>query len=102
MQLFLIRHPPPAVAPGLCYGSTDLALAAPAGASAAPIRAALPQDIAVFSSPLRRCRELAAQLHAAPRHDERLREMHFGAWEMQAWSSIGRRVRTFAKPSKPT
>ena len=27
MQLHLIRHPRPAVAPGICYGQTDLGLA---------------------------------------------------------------------------
>lgn len=90
MQLFLIRHPPPAVAPGTCYGSTDLALAAPAAEAANRIRSLLPPGIPLYSSPLRRCRELAEQLHAKPLYDERLREMHFGAWEMQAWSLLGR------------
>ncbi|HMZ29882.1 MAG TPA: phosphoglycerate mutase, partial [Thauera aminoaromatica] len=27
MQLHLIRHPRPAVEPGICYGQTDLGLA---------------------------------------------------------------------------
>jgi hypothetical protein len=27
MQLYLIRHPPPQVAEGICYGATDLLLA---------------------------------------------------------------------------
>ena len=32
MQLILVRHPQPDIAPGLCYGSTDVA--APAAAIA--------------------------------------------------------------------
>jgi alpha-ribazole phosphatase len=27
MKLILVRHPQPLVAPGVCYGSTDLAIA---------------------------------------------------------------------------
>ena len=90
MQLFLIRHPAPEVAPGICYGRTDLALAADVAAAAARIRSQVPADLAVYSSPLRRCRELAATLHPAPRHDDRLMEMHFGDWEMQPWKHIQR------------
>ena len=30
MELYLIRHPRPQVAPGVCYGQTDLGLAEPA------------------------------------------------------------------------
>ena len=29
MELYLIRHPRPQVAPGVCYGQTDLGLAEP-------------------------------------------------------------------------
>ena len=90
MQLFLIRHPTPEVAPGICYGRTDLALAADVAAAAARIRPQLPPGLGVYSSPLRRCRELAAALHPAPRHDDRLQEMNFGDWEMTAWQHIQR------------
>lgn len=90
MQLFLIRHPTPDVAPGICYGRTDLALAADVSAAAARIRPQVPADLPVYSSPLRRCRELAAALHPAPRHDDRLMEMDFGEWEMQPWKLIQR------------
>ena len=90
MQLFLIRHPAPQVAPGICYGRSDLALAGDVAAAAARIAAQLPPDLPVYSSPLRRCSELAAALHPAPRHDARLQEMHFGAWEMTPWQKIQR------------
>ncbi len=90
MQLFLIRHPAPQVAPGICYGRSDLALAGDVAAAAARVAVQLPPDLPVYSSPLRRCRELAAALHPSPRHDARLQEMHFGAWEMTPWEVIQR------------
>jgi alpha-ribazole phosphatase len=56
---------------------------------------ALPRQVPLYSSPLRRCSELAAQLATALQageviHDARLSEMDFGTWEMQEWSSIAR------------
>ncbi len=90
MQLFLIRHPAPEVAPGICYGRTDLALATDAAAAATRIRPQVPADLPVYCSPLRRCRELAAALHPVPIHDDRLMEMNFGEWEMRPWQHIQR------------
>ena len=90
MQLYLIRHPTPQVATGICYGRTDLALAEDASAAAARIRPQLPPQAPVFTSPLQRCRQLADALHPTPRHDPRLQEMNFGAWEMRPWNQIQR------------
>lgn len=90
MQLWLIRHPPPQVAAGVCYGRTDLALADDVAAAAARIRPQLPAHGPLFTSPLQRCRQLADALHPAPQSDERLQEMHFGDWEMTPWSQIQR------------
>ncbi|MCL2636194.1 MAG: alpha-ribazole phosphatase family protein [Betaproteobacteria bacterium] len=89
MLLHLIRHPPPQVATGICYGALDVP--APASPSLiARLRAELPPGLPLWSSPLRRCRELAAALHPAPQFDKRLQEMHFGAWEGQPWAAIPR------------
>jgi alpha-ribazole phosphatase len=96
MRLYLIRHPQPEVAPGICYGSTDLAVSANEHARVlAALVPKLPRAIPIFSSPLRRCSELAALFAAslgcsAVEHDPRLVEMHFGAWEMRAWTDIPR------------
>jgi len=90
VQLYLIRHPRPDVAPGLCYGRSDLALAEDAVVVAAALRPLLPGNVPVFSSPLKRCRLLAEALHPAPRFDQRLLELDFGAWEMRSWTDIGR------------
>ena len=86
----MIRHPRPAIAEGTCYGRSDIDLADDPVAVAARLRAYLPASVPVYSSPLRRCRLLAEQLHDAPVYDERLMEMDFGNWEMQAWNAIDR------------
>lgn len=94
MQVFLIRHPPPAVASSVCYGHTDIALHADALSNlpslALSLREQLPGNIPLFSSPLLRCRLLAEALHTKPLYDDRLKEMHFGEWEAQPWSDIPR------------
>jgi len=96
MRLYVVRHPQPEVAAGVCYGSTDLAVShhERAGVLTA-LAAVLPKDAPIFSSPLRRCAELAASLAEtfgadAVRYDARLAEMHFGDWEMRAWDDIPR------------
>lgn len=90
MQLYLIRHPAPQVAAGVCYGRTDLALAADVAAAAARIAVQLPPQLPLFTSPLQRCAQLAQALHPAPQSDARLQEMHFGVWEMSPWDRIQR------------
>jgi alpha-ribazole phosphatase len=95
MRVHLIRHPPPLVEAGVCYGQTDL-LCAPAqqAATLAEALPLLPPSLAglpIISSPLRRCADLAQALapsDAPVRFDARLMEMHFGAWEMQRWDDI--------------
>lgn len=89
MILHLIRHPEPEVAPGICYGRLDVP-AKNAAVVASRLRAELPPGLPLWSSPLRRCRELAGLLHPAPMIDERLAEMDFGAWEGQPWDAVPR------------
>ncbi|SEO64492.1 alpha-ribazole phosphatase [Duganella sp. CF517] len=91
MRLILVRHPQPLVAAGVCYGSTDLQVApAQLARTLAALAPQLPAGLPVYSSPLRRCAELAAGLSAAPLYDARLVEMHFGDWEMRPWDDIPR------------
>ena len=78
------------VAPGTCYGATDLPLADDPAAYAEALRPLLPADAPLYASPLQRCRRLAAALHPAPVFDDRLREIDFGDWEMQPWDSLDR------------
>lgn len=89
MILHLIRHPRPLVEPGICYGRLDVAGESPE-LVAARLLSELPAGLPVYSSPLRRCRELAEHLRAEPVIDARLAEMDFGDWEGRAWDDIPR------------
>jgi len=93
MRLLLVRHPRPAVDPGLCYGSSDVA--APEHETARvrdALRAAgLPGTMPTYASPLERCAALARALDPPRlRFDARLAEMDFGAWELRSWDTIPR------------
>ena len=96
ITLFLVRHPRPVVAPGLCYGATDVAVArGDVDATVESLVAQLPAGVPVYSSPLQRCMALAEPLAArlgvgAPVMDARLKEIDFGNWEMRAWDDIER------------
>ena len=89
MILHLIRHPRPLVEPGICYGRLDVAGEHPE-LVAARLLAELPAGLPVYSSPLRRCRELAELLQPESVIDARLAEMDFGDWEGRAWDDISR------------
>jgi len=92
MSLILVRHPQPLVASGICYGRTNLAVAPEEQArKLAALIKTLPENAALFSSPLQRCAGIASQLPQQPVIlDARLVEMDFGAWEMQPWDDIPR------------
>lgn len=92
MQVTLVRHTRVDVAPGTCYGWTDVPLAPTFDAEAAAVLSRLqplmPFD-AVFSSPLHRARRLAAYCgYESPQVDDRLKEMNMGEWEMQRYDDI--------------
>jgi alpha-ribazole phosphatase len=96
MQLWLVRHPLVQLAPGICYGASDVP-ADPVHTAdcAARLAHVLPQGLAGTCSPLGRCRSLADALVAQRPDlhfsaDARLAEMDFGHWEGQHWDGIGR------------
>jgi alpha-ribazole phosphatase len=91
VRVFLIRHPPPLIESGVCYGRLDVDCRDP-GRIAADLRSRLPAGIAVYSSPLRRALRLARELSppAPVRVDPRLSEIDFGAWEGRRWDDIAR------------
>ncbi|HPT50653.1 MAG TPA: histidine phosphatase family protein [Accumulibacter sp.] len=91
MRLFLIRHPRPLLASGICYGQFDVAAEDPLP-HAMRLRSLLPAGIPVLASPLQRARRLAALLHPQPRFDRRVMEISFGAWEGVPWASIDRHL----------
>ncbi len=94
MKIYLVRHPQPLVASGICYGASDLACSAQALERAAfGLLEELPQRLPMISSTLSRCERLAQILCRleptfAYKTDQKLAEMHFGAWEMQPWAQI--------------
>lgn len=96
MTLWLVRHAQPLIAPGVCYGSTDVpADAVATQAAARALAQALPHGTRVVSSTLRRCELLMQSVQGlrpdlACKTDARLREMDFGRWEGQRWDAIDR------------
>lgn len=94
MKLWLVRHAQPVIAPGVCYGATDVAAEPQATLQAAQTLAQLlPLGVPVVSSPLQRCERLAKCLRGlrpdlSYKTDARLVEMDFGCWEGQRWDAI--------------
>lgn len=89
MQLFLIRHPRPLLAAGICYGQLDVEAADPQPL-AERLRGLLPAGTPVVASPSRRTRGLAEALQRRPRFDRRLLEIDFGEWEGRPWDQLDR------------
>ena len=100
MDLILIRHPAVGVPTGICYGRSDVPLAADPSPEVqrclnriGTLNLCDPVG-AVHASVLSRCTQIAAPLAAhfnvVMQADSRLREIDFGRWEMQAWEAIDR------------
>ena len=95
MDIYLIRHTQTASDPGLCYGQSDIALAASFAEEMAAVHDKLPEfdeDCLVFSSPLTRCLQLAQTFSDAVTTDQRLQELNFGDWEGQRFDAIDSEV----------
>ncbi len=99
MKLTLIRHTSLQVASGICYGQSDIDVAASFAQELATLKAALidTKFDAIYTSPLQRCTKLANGLAGTlnmgdTQEDARLKELHFGDWEMQAWDDIPREI----------
>lgn len=99
MDIYLIRHTEVAVGRSVSYGQSDVELATNYVEQRDRILGQLPTDrpAYLFSSPLTRCRLLAEDLArsaevdvATVQFDDRLKEVHFGDWEMTPWADIPR------------
>lgn len=92
--MIFLRHPTPDVAPGICYGRSDLDIAEIGHGQIENALKTTPEFRRIFASPATRCRKLAVSLAERagiePVFDERLWEMHMGDWEGLAWSEIDR------------
>ncbi|MES2483478.1 MAG: histidine phosphatase family protein [Pseudomonadota bacterium] len=97
MKLWVLRHAPVLLPPGLCYGASDVPPDEAATLEAARLAsAALPHGLPVWVSALGRAGRLAQHLHlqrpdlGPATVDARLNEMNFGSWELRHWDSIPR------------
>lgn len=91
MKVILIRHTSVDVPKGVCYGQTDVPVAATFTEEAEMTKKALGDRTfdAVFSSPLTRARLLADYCgYPTPVTDNRLMEMNMGDWEMKRYDDI--------------
>lgn len=89
MEVYIVRHTKVAVNKGICYGQTDVDLADSFREEIEQLKKQLPTDFdKVYSSPLQRCKTLAEQFSSSIIFDDRLKEMHFGDWELKAWNDI--------------
>lgn len=104
VEIHLIRHTPPDIQPGVCYGQTDLSLAKDYLQEFHKILNRIDlTNSAIYSSPLQRCLQLAEFLlqNGEPPllnptqdskifQDSRIQELNFGQWEMKPWDEIPR------------
>jgi len=91
MKLYFIRHTSVDVPEGICYGQSNVPLQSTFEQEAEIIKNKLEgiEFDAVFSSPLSRCRKLAKYCDLGKvQWKDRLKEMHFGDWEMLPWNDI--------------
>jgi len=94
MEIYLVRHTPPKVEAGICYGQTDLPVDDNFIYDFEKIKKEIPEKIdMIFSSPLKRCMVLAENIARSIVFpvigiDERLKELNFGKWEMKKWETI--------------
>jgi alpha-ribazole phosphatase len=93
LKLTLVRHTQLQVGANICYGQSDIDVAHTFYQELAVLQTKLVNTMpdAIYSSPLQRCAKLANALNLGPViEDERLKEIHFGDWEMQAWDTISK------------
>ncbi len=91
MEIYLIRHTTPLIEKGTCYGQADLDVTDNFLQEASCIQNHVPHHIEdVYSSPLKRCRQLAEYLFPSHRiqFEEKLKEINCGEWEMKLWDEI--------------
>lgn len=94
VDLYLVRHAQPLIAPGVCYGALDVPADLAATRQAASVLArTLPHAARLMTSPLQRCELLALALQGLRpdlicKTDARLSEMNFGDFEGRRWDSI--------------
>jgi alpha-ribazole phosphatase len=92
MDIYLIRHTKPDISKGICYGQSDIGLATNFNEESSLVVSKIPNPTAckVYTSPLKRCKQLALKINPIVIEDAKLMELNFGDWELQAWDDIPR------------
>lgn len=93
MEIYLVRHTETVCEKGICYGQSDVEIAAPFDIIFDEIVSQLPSEAIIYSSPLKRCVTLAKHIQnniktISYQEDDRLKEMNFGDWELKNWNEI--------------
>lgn len=90
----MVRHPPPLIEPGICYGRLDMPIHPDADIEGLARNPMFDGSTVVWTSPARRCRDLAGKIANALSisliADPRLLELNFGAWEGKPWDEVPR------------
>ncbi len=90
MEIYLIRHTTPDIAKEICYGQSEIELTESFPEESRRILRELPAALdMVFTSPLKRCLQLAMLIpHQDLKQVSELQEMNFGNWELKPWTEI--------------
>lgn len=91
MDLYFLRHTTVAVDNDVCYGQTEIPVASSFLQEAADTMKLVPDKMhaVYFSSPTRRCIQLAEFISKRPAmQDDRLADLNFGEWERKKWDEI--------------
>ena len=95
MKLTFVRHTSLQIAPGICYGQSDIDVGENFWIEANQLKTKLTNTSfnAIYTSPLQRCVKLANALNIGESvEDARLMELNFGDWETCAWDDIPRDI----------
>jgi len=94
MEIYLIRHTQVHNPDKFCYGQSDIPLAETWENDMAYVRSKLKYDdrTVVYSSPFKRCTDLAQTISNDYIQPPELSEMHFGDWEQKRWDSLDQDV----------
>jgi len=89
MEVYIIRHTRVNNPPNTCYGQSEVPLCDSFVDEVAQYKTSLPGNFdQVFSSPLKRCHQLATKFSEEVHTHPALLELNFGDWEMQQWNDI--------------
>lgn len=101
IEIVCMRHPKIRISRDHCYGQYDV-LPCPEHLNELyeENKNFVKEFDFIYSSPLTRCAQLAKKLSHSVIFDKRLKEIHFGDWEMKKWQEIGFTPQDFWLKSK--